>query len=183
MAVIAIPRHSVQAIAGRFDIVEGRGVHYTSKSPYHDDLYAVEYPKHKEAASVWIAMFPHDKFKPPVLVDLFYSINISTYNVNDATIYTDPILQNNLFLTPPSSQSTQATIIASRGLVALYKGIIGITPDCFKDTPEIYITGTEIVMDPNGIFTHRGKNDPDNLVVGRVEQYRIQSGMLYINLY
>ena len=82
------------------------------------------------------------------------------------------------------SEKNSPTIVASHGLVGLYKGIIGITAECYTaNKPETLIAGTELVMNPNGIFTHREKNDPATLVVGHVELYRPTTGMLYIHVY
>lgn len=183
MAVVVIPKYSAQAVAGRHDIIEGRGVKYTSKGTGHDDLYQVEYATHKVPGYVWVAMCPPDNFKLPYPDELYFASDKSTYNINDITLYTDPILTGTDYLIHQSEEN-YPTIVASHGLVALYKGLIGITPECYTaNKAETLVPGTELVMNPNGIFTHRELNDPANLVVGRVEYYRVSTGMLYINVY
>ena len=183
MAVVAIPRHSTQAVAGRHGIIEGRGVRYTTKGTGRDDLFQVEYPTHKTPGYVWVAICPPDNFPVPIPDALYLATYRSTYNIKDAAIYTDPSQTGTDYLTH-LSEMNNPTLVARHSLVALYKGIIGITPECYTaNKAETLIPGTELVMNPNGIFTHREKNDPANLVVGRVEYYQIQTGLLYINVY
>lgn len=183
MAVVAIPRYSTQAVAGRHDIIEGRGVRYTDKGTGHDDLYQVEYPTHKTPGYVWVAMCPPDNFPVPIPDELYLATYKSTYNIKNVAIYTEPILTGTDYLIH-NSEKNNPTLVASHSLVALYKGIIGITPECYTaKKAQTLVPGTELVMNPNGVFTHRELNDPDDLVVGRVEFYQIQTGLLYINVF
>jgi hypothetical protein len=183
MAVVVIPKYSAQAVAGRHDIVEGRGVQYTDKGTFHDDLHQVEYAKHKVPGNVWVAICPPDNFKVPIPDELYLATYKSTYNINDVALYTDPILTGTDYLIHNSEQN-YPTLVARHSLVALYKGLIGITPECYTaNKAETLVPNTELVMNSNGIFTHRENNDPANLVVGRVEHYQIQTGMLYINVF
>ena len=183
MAVIVKATYSAQAVAGRHDIIEGRGVKYTTKGTGHDDLYQVEYPTHKRPGYVWVALCPPTNFPRPIPDELYLATHQSTYNINDVTIYTDPILTGTDYLVD-LSEINEPTMVASHSLVALYKGLIGITPECYTaNKPETLVTGVELVMNPNGIFTHRENNDPANIVVGRVEHYQVQTGMLYINVF
>lgn len=182
MAVVAIPRHSAQAVAGRFDIIEGRAVRYTTKGTGHDDLYQVEYAAPNVHGYVWVAICPPMGFPVPIPDELYLASNQISYNINDIAIYTDPILTGTDYLTDLSEQN-QPTLIASHSLVALYKGIIGITSECYQSSPEILTGGTELVIKNNGIFEHKKQNDPIEHVVGRVEYYQRQSGLLYINVF
>ena len=98
------------------------------------------------------------------------------------SLYTDPIFTGTDYLVD-LSEMNEPTMIASHSLVALYKGIIGITSACFHSSPEILTGGTELVIKNNGIFEHKKQNDPIEHVVGRVEYYQRQTGMLYINVF
>ena len=182
MAVVAIPRHSAQAVAGRFDIIEGRAVRYTTKGTGHDDLYQVEYAKANEHGYVWIAICPPTNFPRPIPDELYLATHQKTYNINDVSLYTNPIFTGTEYLVD-LSEINEPTMIATHSLVALYKVIIGITPACFDSSPQILTGGTELVIKNNGIFEHKKQNDPIEHVVGRVEYYQPQTGMLYINVF
>jgi hypothetical protein len=183
MAVVVSPTYSTQAVAGRHDIIEGRGVQYTEKGTFHDDLHQVEYAKHKVPGTVWVAICPPDNFPVPIPDELLVATYKSTFNIKDINLYTDPILTGTDYLIHPSEQN-YPTLVAKHSLVALYKGIIGITPECYTaNKSETLIPGTQLVMSSNGIFTHRELNDPANLVVGHVEYYQKSTGMLYIHVF
>ncbi len=182
MAVVAIPRYSAQAVAGRFDIIEGRAVRYTTKGTGHDDLYQVEYATPNVHGYVWVAICPPMGFPVPIPDGLYSATYKSTYNIKDATIYTNPSQTGTEYLTDLSEQN-QPTIVAQHSLVALYKGIIGITSECYDSSPEILTGGTQLVIKNNGIFEHKKQNDPIEHIVGRVEYYQPKSGLLYINVF
>jgi len=183
MAVIVKATYSAQAVAGRHNIIEGRGVKYTTKGTSTHDLYQVEYPTHKRPGHVWVAICPPTNFPRPIPDELYTVTYKSTYNINDVTLYTDPSLTGTEYLVD-LSEMNEPTMVASHSLIALYKGLIGITPECYTaNKAETLVINTELVMNPNGIFTHRENNDPADIVVGRVEYYQRQTGMLYINVF
>jgi hypothetical protein len=180
MAVVVMPTYSTQAVAGRHDIIEGRAVKYTDKGVGKNELHQVEYAKSKETGGVWVAICPPDDFKLPIQSPLYSATYYGTYNIKNPAIYNNPTITEKQYLTH-NSEINSPTIIAQHGIIGLYKGLIGITPNCYvMNDPQLFEVKTPLVIHSSGMFTHKGNNDDQSMVVGYVEYYNKQTGILYI---
>jgi hypothetical protein len=178
MAVVVSARYTTQAVTGKHAVIEGRAVVLTSTYAI-GDLPGVEYPDGINPTHVWVAIMPPDNFPLPTPHDLFTAPPTRTYRVTDPAIYTDPILTGEDWLIPHSA--IIAPVIHHYEKVALVRGVVGITPECYQDGADTETPGTLLAINPNGLFRKSDKNHP--IVVAQTVYYAHSTGMLYINVF
>lgn len=178
MAVVVSLRYSTQAVAGKHSVIEGRAVLVTNTYKV-GDLPGVEYPDHLNHTRVWIAMMPSDNFPLPTPHDLFTAPSTRSYRVTDPTIYGNPVLTGEDWLIPHSA--IKAPVIHHYEKVALVRGVVGITEDCYQASGLVETPGTLLAINPNGLFRKSDKNHP--IVVAQTVYFHSLTGMLYINVF
>lgn len=178
MAVVVSPTYSIQAVAGKHSVIEGRAVVVTNQYTI-GDLPGVEYPDHLLYTKVWVAFRPPTKFPIPVPDSLYVAPYKSTYNINDPTIYSNPMLTGTDYLVERSQLQTPT--IEHYEKVALFRGIVGITSDCYQDNAQLKVPGALISVNPNGLFRKHDQNH--HLEVAETVYYDASTAMLYINVF
>lgn len=178
MAVIVSAQYTTQAVAGKHSVIEGRAVILTNTYAL-GDLPGVEYPDHLNPTRVWVAMMPPDNFPLPTPHDLFIAPSTRSYRITDPAIYTDPTLTGEDWLIPHSA--IIAPVIHHYEKVALVRGVVGITPECYQENAEVETPGTLLAVNSNGLFRKSDRNHP--IVVAQTVYYSYNTGMLYINVF
>lgn len=178
MAVVVNPRYSIQAVAGKHNVVEGRGVIF-EVNQFVGDLPSVEYPSNNNTKKVWVALHPPDNLPLPTPRSLYTASYKAIYNLNDDAIYDNPIFSEEYWLVKHSTM--KAPTINRYEKLALYKGIIGITEECYQHTSKIIQHGTSLAISNNGRFIDVDKNHPTT--VAETIDYVHSTGMLFINVF
>lgn len=176
MAVLVTTLRSRQGVAAE-TIVEGRAV-TVSASGVRNDLPNVGYAAQNSTTGVYVAFFPPDNFPRPTIADFYTAPFKQTYDVNNAALYGEPTLTQTQYLVPRSQWKEPS--VYSGELVALHHGKIGITSGCFVSSADIQVPGNNIGVGVSGLFEYTNNQSH---VVGEVDRYDAQTGILYIILY
>lgn len=179
MAVVVNPRYSIQAVAGKHAIIEGRAVILSPLGDKIDDLPEAIYPDGYTPSHVWVALCPPDTFTPPVPHGLYTAQRTSVYSINDFEIYSDPVLQEDYELVNHSQ--LRLPVIHHYERVALYRGIVGVCGACHQDNDNVITPGSFLSVNSNGQFRKVDKNHPN--IVAQTLHYDALSGYLYINVF
>lgn len=178
MAVVVNPRYSIQAVAGKHAVIEGRAVIISSDAGV-DDLPSVEYPDHVSPTKVWVALCPPENFIKPISHELYTATYKAIYNLEDENIYSNPIFTEEFWLEKHSIM--KAPVVHRYERLALFRGVVGITEECHQGNDQIKVPGASLAIDPNGLFRKVDKNHP--IIVGETVRYSPQAGLLYINVF
>lgn len=176
MAILVNAQYTTQAVASSHAIIEGRAVMITSVDS-ENNLPIVEYPDHFDPTHIWIAMMPSDTFTLPVQHELYTAPPVATYRITDPSIYAEPASVVDEWLVPHST--LRAPIIHRYEKVALVRGLIGITEECYQENPDLYIPGCLLALGPNGTFRKVDNSHP--ISVAHTVYYHSTTGTLYIN--
>jgi hypothetical protein len=178
VAVIVTARYTTQAIAGKHSVIEGRAI-VLNNTYAIGDLPGVEYPDHLNYTRVWVAMMPSDEFPLPTPHDLYTAPYLRSYRITDPAIYRNPSEVLDDWLIPHSA--VQAPVIHHYEKVALVRGVVGITPECYQENAEVETPGKLLAVNANGLFRKSDKNHP--IVVAQTVYYHSNTGMVYIHVF
>jgi hypothetical protein len=179
MAVVVKPSYSIQAVAGKHAIIEGRAVILSPLGDKVDDLPEAIYPEGYSPTRVWVALCPPDTFKTPIPHSLYTAQRTVVYNLKDSNIYSDPILEEDYELVNHSQ--LRLPVIHRYERVALYRGLVGVCGACHQDNPDVLITGSFLTVNNRGLFRKVNKNHPN--IVAQTAYYDALGGFLYINVF
>jgi hypothetical protein len=154
--------------------MEGRAVTLTA-SGVREDLPNVTYASANQQHGVYIAFFPPDNFPRPTYEDLYTVPSTRVYDLTDATLYGDPTFYKKQYLVPRSMWAEP--LVYSGELVALHRGRIGLTANCFVNEADIRVPGARVAVGTSGLLTHTTNN---SYAIGVVERYAPDTGVLYI---
>jgi hypothetical protein len=175
MAVIVSTQFSAQGVAAA-TIMEGRAVVLTA-SGVRADLPNVTYATANQTAGVYIAFFPPDNFPRPTYEDLYSVPSTRVYDLTEASLYGDPTFYKKQYLVPRSMWAEP--LVYSGELVALHRGRIGLTANCFVDEANIRVPGNMIAVGTSGKLTYTNSGTH---AIGIVERYAADTGVLYITM-
>jgi hypothetical protein len=173
MAVIVTTHSSRQGVASS-TIVEGRAV-VVGASGIRNDLPNVTYASANVRYGVFIAFFPPDMFPRPTYADWYTAPMEQSYNLNDGSLYGDPILEKKMYLVPRSMW--REPVMYSGELVALHQGKIGVTSGCFISSADIKVPGAGVAVGASGLLTYTTN---DSYKIATVDRYQPDTDMLYI---
>lgn len=174
MAILVTTLKSAQAVTD-FDIVEGKAVKL-STSGLRNDLPRIVLATANDVQGVFVAFMPVDDFSRPTPRALYrapYFVKRNDWNNN---AYGDPV-ENQTWDRIPRSMWKEPTVYSGE-LVALHRGVIGLTAGAFHDSAGIKVPGAMFRVGASGMWQVTATASE---AVGIVRAYDSYNGVLYVD--
>lgn len=175
MAILVQTFRSIGGVASS-TIAEGRAVKIT-QSGTRGDLPVVTYASANDVTGVYVAFFPPDNFARPTPASMYTAPYYTNYRAGSDSVYGNPVDTDDMYRIPRSMWN--APSVYSGELVALHAGRVGIQDGAFHDSAAIRVPGSWVRVGASGMWQTTSTQAE---VVGYVERYDVDNGVLYVTL-
>lgn len=174
MAILVKTESSAQAIVTS-DITEGKFVKL-SQSGYRNDVATAVAASANDVIGVYVAFFPPDRFARPTPRSLYKAPWFKNWDSLDGSNYGNPT-DTETYDRIPRSMWREPTILSGE-LVALHRGVIGLTSGAFHDSAAIKVQGAWVRVGASGMAQ---VTTTASEVIATVRHYEASTGVLYID--
>jgi hypothetical protein len=174
MAILVTTSHSAQAIVAS-DITEGKFVKLSQSGQRNDVATAVQ-ASANDVIGVYVAFMPPDNFTRPTPRSLYKAPWYRNWNVLNGNSYGNPS-ETETYDRIPRSMWREPTVTSGE-LVALHRGVIGLTSGAFHDSAAIKVQGAWVRVGASGMAQ---VTTTASEVIAAVRHYDAANGVLYIS--